>query len=354
MNSAYDIDPDRISPETSHGKAIALAGGAKSVLDVGCSTGGVSREFMSRGAMVVGLDIDPDAVAKARLHGVDARVWDLETESIASLAGEGPFDTVVFADVLEHLRDPQEQLIRALSLLSETGCVIVSVPNVAHVSVRLAMILGRWDYRDYGLLDTTHLRFFTLDGLEDLAESAGYYVDAVERTFHHVENVGVEILVDELNVPPWILAAARFGPEANTHQFIARLRPVVSEATDIDVLRHALQRTRMELRAETRMNRVLRSEHDTLVQRAEAGDRARLEAFATRDAMVGLQAAAASRDAAEASRDAAEEWARASQREADELRRALADVTGSLTWKVGRIATLPLRAVRKLLRGLSG
>jgi trans-aconitate methyltransferase len=353
MNSAYDIDPDQISPETSHGKAIALAGDARTVLDIGCSSGGVGREFMSRGATVIGLDIEPDAVAKACARGVDARVWDLETESIAVLASEGPFDAVVFADVLEHLRDPQEQLVRALPLLSDTGCVIVSVPNVAHVSIRLAMILGRWDYRDYGLLDTTHLRFFTLDGLEDLAESAGYYVDTIERTFHHVENVGDEVLVDELNVPPWIVAAARYGPEANTHQFIARLRPIVSDVADVDVLRHALQRARMELRAETRMNRVLRSEHEALIQRAEAGDRARLDALATKDALVGLQAVAASRDAAEEWARVSEKWAQALQREVDELRRALDDVTGSLTWKIGRIATLPLRAVRKILRGFA-
>src|SRR5207248_2616993 len=93
----------------------------------------------------------------------DAEELDLETE----LGGER-FDAILFADVLEHLRDPAALLKRVRPLVAENGVVIASIPNVAHASVRLALLGGSFRYREWGLLDETHLRFFTRHGVEDL------------------------------------------------------------------------------------------------------------------------------------------------------------------------------------------
>lgn len=93
---------------------------------------------------------------------------------------EGPFDCVVFNDVLEHLIDPWEALRLTRPLLSEAGRVVAMIPNIRHVRAVMPLLFrGRWDYADTGLLDRTHLRFFTRATMIDLFETAGYTVKSV-------------------------------------------------------------------------------------------------------------------------------------------------------------------------------
>ena len=91
------------------------------------------------------------------------------------------FDCIVFNDVLEHLADPQSALGAARGSLTAIGSVIASVPNVRHFTVTVPLVLyGRWTYRDRGILDRTHLRFFTRSSLIGLFDASGYLVDRVE------------------------------------------------------------------------------------------------------------------------------------------------------------------------------
>ena len=94
-----------------------------------------------------------------------------------TVAGLPLFDVVVFADVLEHLVDPAAALELARSLLAPGGCVVASVPNVAHWSVRLDLLRGRFDYRELGIMDATHLRWFTAENLKRVFRSAGLEVE---------------------------------------------------------------------------------------------------------------------------------------------------------------------------------
>jgi 2-polyprenyl-3-methyl-5-hydroxy-6-metoxy-1,4-benzoquinol methylase len=168
---------------TSHRLVLdAVADGAR-VLDVGCATGYLAAELARRGCTVVGVEFDPVAAQQARAFCREVVVGDLESEAVRAdvqraVADAGGVDTVICADVLEHLRDPWAVLAWLRTLLDPGGRAIVSVPNIAHWTVRRALLRGRFDYTDFGLLDRTHLRFFTRASATELAHRAGFAVRA--------------------------------------------------------------------------------------------------------------------------------------------------------------------------------
>jgi 2-polyprenyl-3-methyl-5-hydroxy-6-metoxy-1,4-benzoquinol methylase len=152
------------------------------VLDVGCATGYLAAELSARGCTVDGIEVDPVAAQQARAHCREVVVGDLEApathgEVQRMLAGARP-DVILCADVLEHLRDPWAVLTWLRTLSAPGGHAVVSVPNIAHWTARRALLRGRFDYADYGLLDRTHLRFFTRASAAELARRAGFAVRA--------------------------------------------------------------------------------------------------------------------------------------------------------------------------------
>jgi 2-polyprenyl-3-methyl-5-hydroxy-6-metoxy-1,4-benzoquinol methylase len=154
---------------------------ARRILDLGCSTGALGAGLKaSRGAVVVGVEIDP-AHAREAERFLD-RVVTGDAEAVLAgteLAGER-FDCVVAADVLEHLRDPWTALRRAVALLEPGGTVVVSLPNVRFFETFWQLgVRGRWPRRAHGIFDRTHLRWFTLRDARELLEGAGLEVGEV-------------------------------------------------------------------------------------------------------------------------------------------------------------------------------
>ena len=155
--------------------------GARRILDVGCGEGAFGALLKRRrGCEVHGVERFPPAAAAAR------RVLDSVTEGDAESArlpfDDGSFDCLVYADVLEHLVDPWRALRDHVRLLRPGGRVVASVPNVRHLGVVLRLLLlGRIDYADEGILDRTHLRFFTRRSLLALLEGAGLAGVALRR-----------------------------------------------------------------------------------------------------------------------------------------------------------------------------
>ena len=144
------------------------------VLDVGCGFATTSARIQALGNEVTGIESSADAVrvAGARLaHAVEADLQDLD--AVARALGGATFDVLIFADVLEHLPWPLGTLRRYLEFLDANGSVIISLPNVGLWSVRLAHLLGRWEYDETGVLDFTHLRFFTRRSARWLIGEAG-------------------------------------------------------------------------------------------------------------------------------------------------------------------------------------
>ena len=166
----------------AHNAVIGMVGRDKRVLDLGCSTGYLAEKFRGNGCFVVGVEQDEESAHQAQ--GRCDRLIRADVEEVFSRSGfsAGDFDVIVCADILEHLRDPAALLVRARSCLSEGGRIIVSVPNVARADIRLKLLFGRFDYEEAGIMDKTHLHFFTCRSACRLVAEAGYRVSRVQYT----------------------------------------------------------------------------------------------------------------------------------------------------------------------------
>jgi SAM-dependent methyltransferase len=136
------------------------------VLEVGCGAGGLGRLLKGRGHHVTGVELVPEVAAEAR-RWLD-RVETADVEAAGFPFPPASFDAVIFADVLEHLVDPWRVLREAADLLAPGGRVVASIPNLQHMDVICGLLRGRWRYRERGITDVGHLRFFTLQTIEEL------------------------------------------------------------------------------------------------------------------------------------------------------------------------------------------
>jgi len=167
--------PRKWGTRSSHHLILSIigTGGGRRALDVGCARGHLLEELSTLGWRCIGVDTDASDVASCITRGLVALELDINTEPPATL---GSFDLVVLADVLEHLPDPLRVLRSVRSLLNPGARVVVSVPNVAHVSVRAQLLFGRFRYTERGILDRTHLRFFTRRTVMELLTASGFSV----------------------------------------------------------------------------------------------------------------------------------------------------------------------------------
>ena len=166
-----------------------LPPGVHSVLDVGCSVGALGASIKaSTGAQVTGIEYSPAMAAEAEKVLDRVFVGDA-TAVIDGTTLEGmQFDAIIFADVLEHLPDPWLVLRRAVRLLSPGGRIIASLPNIRHLStIYHLVVLGYWPYRDRGIHDRTHLRFFTRRNVLELFRSANLEIESVDAKYRLLE-----------------------------------------------------------------------------------------------------------------------------------------------------------------------
>jgi trans-aconitate methyltransferase len=152
------------------------------LLDVGCGAGATSAVAKVRwpGLEAFGIELDPGAAERAR--GVLDRVVVGSAESLdLAAAGITGVDAVLLADVLEHLADPWGFLVRLRGALTPDATIAASIPNVANLWLIEQLAAGRFSYESEGLLDATHLRFFTRDSIGELFARTGYRIERWER-----------------------------------------------------------------------------------------------------------------------------------------------------------------------------
>ena len=148
------------------------------ILEIGCAAGRLGQNIKQRqDAEVVGIELDPLAAEAAKEHLDKVIVGDIE--EIEPEFSEGSFDCVICADVLEHLYDPAGLLKRIRGWLSADGQLVVSIPNVRHYTVIRGLLDGNWTYEAAGLLDATHLSFFTKRDFESLLRQNGFHVHEI-------------------------------------------------------------------------------------------------------------------------------------------------------------------------------
>jgi methionine biosynthesis protein MetW len=150
------------------------------VLDIGCGTGSITKTILQeRHVDIIGIEPNPIRAEAARRLGLEV-ITGVYSSRIPDEYGK--FDYMVFADVLEHLEDPSAMLVSVADALTQHGRVIASVPNVAHWSVRLALLFGRFDYKPTGIMDATHLRWFTRKSILKLFRASGYEVEDLKHS----------------------------------------------------------------------------------------------------------------------------------------------------------------------------
>jgi methionine biosynthesis protein MetW len=210
--------PPVVFPNTSLSEIMSRIPLGSSVLDVGCSEGYVAQILGER-ANVWGLDGNPAAVAVAATHCADAGVANFNGSLAPAFDGR-LFDVVLFADVLEHLLDPSRVLRHYAQQLKPNGRIIVSLPNVAHVRVRLDLLQGRFQYRDYGIMDTTHVHFYTFKTGRSLVEDAGLRVTEIVGVDHSHRRMD-----HSRRLEPFKAFLRRFD-ELLAHQMLITARPL--------------------------------------------------------------------------------------------------------------------------------
>ena len=142
------------------------------VLDVGCGEGKLGYILNIKECLIDGLDINIDRLNDRRKYYQNIFLSDIRVFEIKNSG----YDYVVFSDMLEHVENPGEILNNAFKLLSSNGKIIISLPNVGYFLNRLGLLFGNWNYTEAGILDNTHLRFFTLETAKKLIKSTGYQI----------------------------------------------------------------------------------------------------------------------------------------------------------------------------------
>ncbi|MEO8594726.1 MAG: bifunctional glycosyltransferase/class I SAM-dependent methyltransferase [Candidatus Solibacter sp.] len=181
--------PIKQSKHSSHYVARQLVGSNQRVLDVGCGEGFFAAELKKDGNVVVGVDALSTASETGALERYFAADLDQPQPDLAQRAGERSFDRVLLLDILEHLIRPERLLSEVRPALKEGGMIVVSVPNVANITVRLALLLGRFNYTERGILDRTHLHFYTRRTGRALLENNGWEIVAAKTTVMPLELV---------------------------------------------------------------------------------------------------------------------------------------------------------------------
>jgi O-antigen biosynthesis protein len=145
------------------------------VLDVGCSSGGLGKKLIEeKKCRVYGVDFSPKSIKNASKILHKAKLFDLDSVKVPF--SKEKFDVIVFADVLEHIKNPECILERFSKILKKDGVIIASIPNIAYVSARINHLFGKWDYYETGLMDKTHIKFFTSKTINELFLKTGYSI----------------------------------------------------------------------------------------------------------------------------------------------------------------------------------
>lgn len=168
--------PIKKSKNSSHDYARKFIGSNQQVLEIGCGEGLFAAELQKSGNRVTGVDAMASIHAGSELEQYFSANLDRGLRPVIDALHGKTFERVLLLDILEHLRDPETLLRQCHELVNPDGFVIVSLPNVANITVRLMLLLGQFKYSDRGILDSRHLRFFTRKTARRLLETHGFNV----------------------------------------------------------------------------------------------------------------------------------------------------------------------------------
>ena len=390
MSSIYESNVDPLRPNDAHGISLQLVGKEKRVLELGAASGHVTLALKQLGNEVTAIERDGRFRKDLEAVADHTHITDLDWLDLRTLLKGETYDVILAGDVLEHCSRPDLVLLQCHSLLRRHGYVVISIPNIAHADVRLALLAGRFEYRPTGLLDQTHLRFFTRKTLEQFVTGCGF---EVETSFASTAPLGgTEFGPPDSSIPREAIDFVQQDRDSTVYQYIVKIRPatplpefspVVADESDRAQLLAELSLT-LEALAFTRSQSAIQSTqteehrvevanlHDEISRLSEqlntvtdelntvtdelntVTDELRLERtkntelqmklLNARDAVIG---AAADLGTMRAKFETA-------RVEVDSLVNQLNLLHTSRTWRIGRFVLLPLRGVRWIIKKLLG
>ena len=189
------------------------------VLDLGTGSGTLGRHLRdSKGCFVDGFTVSAEEASLAIPWYHHVQVGNLEQSGWSSVFEPEVYDVIVCADVLEHVRRPEDVLREARSLLKPGGLLLVSVPNVAYAGLVADLMHGRWEYGPEGLLDASHMRFFTRDSFARLLKREGWHLHRAEPVPQPWFETEFARPIDEL--PPAVAEYLLAQPHADVYQWV--------------------------------------------------------------------------------------------------------------------------------------
>ena len=232
----YDRSAD-LEGEDSLSAIARLIGAGATVLDLGAATGKLGLYLRDHKSCVVdGVELDSKAAALARPHYRKLLEVNLEEVRLTEHFPPRAYDAIVCADVLEHLRDPGRILDQLSELLASNGRALLSIPNVAYAGVVAGLLSGEFRYGPTGLLDETHLRFFTRSSIADLLAKHGFRAASMQPLYLPIQRSEFrQHLLEAL--PPPVLRALVTQPDALAYQFIVEAVPGAGPAPQADETR---------------------------------------------------------------------------------------------------------------------
>jgi len=172
--SPYQFDPRKYS--TQNTIISLIPNGSKYILDVGCNSGYIGKYANLKHSEFFGVDFNAKALKMAADFYTDT--FQVNLNFSLELPWNHKFDCIIFGDILEHLLEPARILQEFINTqLEKDGIVILSLPNVANYAVRMRLLLGNFDYTESGILDKTHLHFYTFKTAKLLIEKAGLVIE---------------------------------------------------------------------------------------------------------------------------------------------------------------------------------
>jgi O-antigen biosynthesis protein len=227
--SKYDFELD-MKTQNSNSVILNNIKPSTKVFEIGCAHGRMTKYLKETlGCRVSIAEVDVEAAevasrwAEKTYAGYDGLEFgDVEASSFWSNK-DSDYDYVIFADVLEHLHHPQEVLQNSKVLLKPGGSIWISIPNIAYNGVIIDLMNDKFTYRETGLLDNTHLRFFTIHSLDKMVRKAGFKIVNEQNLKNFLKNS--EFKDAYTQVPPQVATFLKFRPSGEVYQMVWELKP---------------------------------------------------------------------------------------------------------------------------------
>ncbi|MGA2912007.1 MAG: glycosyltransferase [Methanoregula sp.] len=254
LSSKRYIPPfiDLNNTNNSHTIIINLTGHNKNILELGTSTGYISKILEERGNRVTGIEIDKEAGSIAQQFCDRMIIADIELLNLDEILETSSFDVILCGDILEHLKKPETVLKRLRKFLKPDGYIVVSLPNFFHGDVLLNLLNGDFHYTSIGLLDETHLRFFGLKNIYTVFTESGYQIANLRTTNRIIGTT--ELMIETTKIPRGLLKFIQSLPDSTVYQYIftahpsdSVIQPVLGEPDIYSLFFDALQEYRQEL-----------------------------------------------------------------------------------------------------------